>query len=267
MEPITAILALGLLVVVAVAVVRLLFDVVTVHDYERGLRYTRGKFTGLVDAGVYATFRPLSTLRVFDVRPVYLPLEGQEVLTKDGANVRITLIARYVVGDPAAAVRADQDFRRAIYVTLQLALRDALAGRTLDELLESRAQLGSRVFDTAAAPLAKLGIELLSVAVRDVMVPAELKRAFAGAIAAQKEGAIALERARGETAALRNLANAARMLEDHPSLVQLRVLQEIGASSGNTVVVGMPEAANIATRRTRRGAGATTQSADGNSGD
>jgi regulator of protease activity HflC (stomatin/prohibitin superfamily) len=255
-EPITAVLALALLLVVAIAVVRLLFDVVTVHDFERGLRYTRGHLTGLLDAGVYTTFRPLSSIRVFDVRPAYVPIEGQEILTSDGANVRVSLVARYVVGDPAAAVNADQDFRRAVYVALQLGLRDALAGRSLDEVLASRAELGTRIFESTAAPLAKIGIELLSVAVRDVMVPAELKRAFAGVIAARKDGAIALERARGETAALRNLANAARMVEDNPSLLQLRLLQQIGDSSGNTVVVGMAEAPLTVRRARRTAAGA-----------
>jgi regulator of protease activity HflC (stomatin/prohibitin superfamily) len=263
-EPITAVLALVLLVVVAIALLRLLFDVVTVHDFERGLRYTRGRFTGLLDAGVYATFRPLSSIRVVDARPSYVSIEGQEILTSDGANVRVSLVGRYVVGDPAAAVNADQDFRRAVYVTLQLGLRDALAGRSLDEVLASRAEFGTRIFDATAAPLAKIGIELLSVAVRDVMVPAELKRAFAGVIAARKQGAIALERARGETAALRNLANAARMLEDNPGLVQLRLLQEIGDSSGNTVVVGMPEAP-LAVRRARRTAPAVPGSNDDDS--
>src|SRR4051812_36268942 len=78
------------------------------------------------------------------------------------------------------------------------------------------------------------------VDVRDVMVPSELKRAFAGIVAARREGEAAVERARGETAALRGLANAGRMLEDSPGLLQLRILQQLGASSGNSIVLGWP---------------------------
>ncbi|HKG57976.1 MAG TPA: slipin family protein [Candidatus Limnocylindrales bacterium] len=241
MTPIVAILAIGLLAVVGVAVARLLFDIVTIHDYERGLRYTRGRFVGLVDAGAYVSFRPVSEIRVIDARPVFATVEGQEVLTADGVSLKASLAARYVVADPAAAVTADQDFRRALYLILQLALREGMSGRTADEILASRAQLGPRVMERAASPLARLGLELLSVDIRDLMVPGELKRMFAGVVAARKEGEAALERARGETAALRNLANAARMLEDHPTLVQLRALQEIGASSGNTIVLGMQD--------------------------
>ncbi len=241
MDPVVAILAISLLVLLAVVVARLLFDIVTIHDYERGLRYNRGRFSGLVDAGVYVSFRPVSEIRVLDMRPVFVTVEGQEILTSDGVNLKASLAARYVVGDPVAAVTGDQDFARAMHLVLQLALREALAGKTADDLIATRTQLGPVILEGAAGALAKLGVELLSVDIRDLMVSAELKRIFAGVVAARKEGEAALERARGETAALRSLANAARMLEDNPGLVQLRMLQEIGASSGNTIMLGMPE--------------------------
>jgi hypothetical protein len=77
--------------------------------------------------------------------------------------------------------------------------------------------------------------------VRDVMLPGELKRAYASVIVTRKEGEAALERARAETAALRGLANAGRTLADNPGLLQLRILQELGSSSGNTVVFGAPD--------------------------
>jgi hypothetical protein len=102
-----------------------------------------------------------------------------------------------------------------------------------------------------------IGIELLSVDVRDVMVPAELKRAYAAVVAARQEGAVSLERARGETAALRSLANAGRLLDDHPGLLSLRLVQELGAHGGNTVVLGVPDAsgAGVPSVPRRRGRG------------
>jgi len=252
-EPILTVLAAAVVVVVVAAVLSGLLGIVVVHDHERGLRYNRGRLKGLLDPGAYLQFRPVSEIRVFDVRPAFVTIDGQDVLTADGVNLRISLVARYLVGDPAAAVGGDQDYRRALHIILQLGLREALSGRTADEILAARAELGPAVMERSAAALARVGVELLSVDVRDLMLPAELKRAFAGVVAARKEGEIALERARGETAALRNLANAARMLEDHPGLVQLRLLQEIGGSTSNTVVIGMPDGATNVTR-TRRAA-------------
>jgi regulator of protease activity HflC (stomatin/prohibitin superfamily) len=111
----------------------------------------------------------------------------------------------------------------------------------LGEVLAARRDLGPELREACAGQLAAIGVELLTVDVRDVMLPGELKRVFASVIAARKEGEAALERARAETASLRALANAGRMLDDNPGLLQLRILQELGESSGNSVVFGAPE--------------------------
>ncbi len=246
MNPLATLLGLLLVVGLVLVLLRLLVAPVTIHDFERGLRYTNGRFRGLLAGGVHLSVPPFREIRVIDTRPVHQVLEGQEVLTADAVALRITLVARYVVADPVAAVTGDQDYRRALYLTFQLALREVVAATSADELLASRARVGPAVMDRAAPILARLGLEVLSVELRDLMVPGELKRVFAGVVAARKEGEAALERARGETTALRNLANAARMLEEQPALGQLRLLQSIGASSGNTIVVSMPDGAKPA---------------------
>jgi regulator of protease activity HflC (stomatin/prohibitin superfamily) len=238
--------AVGWLVILAIAIAIVLVVLrtvrtVTVHEYERGLRFRRGRLAGLVDPGVHVVFRPLSEIRALDARPTVVPMEGQEVLTADGVAAKISLVARYEVGDPVAAITRDSAFERSTYLWLQLALRDAVSGRTLEETLAARRELGPEIRDAVAPRLAMLGVELLEVEVRDVMLPGELKRAFAAVLVARKEGQVALERARAETAALRSLANAGRVVADNPALLQLRILHEVGASSGNTVVFGAPE--------------------------
>lgn len=252
MDALVPVLSIAVAIVIVVAVGRALFDVVTIHDYERGLRYSRGRFAGLLDAGTHVVFRPIGEIRLLDGRPVVSTIEGQEVLTADGVNVKVSLATRHVIDDPVTAVTSDQDYRRAFYVTLQLGLREVVAGRTADELLAARTEIGRAVFELTASRIASLGLELLSVEVRDLMLPADLKRAFAGVVAARKSGEAALERARGETAALRNLANAAGVLEQHPGLLQIRALQEVGGSSGNTIMLGLADgvAPNAAKRRT-----------------
>lgn len=93
------------------------------------------------------------------------------------------------------------------------------------------------------AKAADFGLRLITVSVKDIMFPGKLKEIFAQVVTARKEGLAALEKARGETAALRSLANAARMLEGNPNLLQLRLLQAVGESSGSTLVLGLPPAA------------------------
>ncbi len=264
--------------IVVVAVIALLAVLVsrwvrfvTVHDYERGLRFSRGRLVGLVGSGTHVSVSPFSEIQVLDGRPTAMLVEGQEVMTADGVALKVSLAARYVVGDPVAAVTGDADFRRAIYLMLQLTLRDALAGRPVADALAERREIGAAIRQAAAADLATLGVELLAVEIRDLMVPGELKRAFAGVIVARKDGEAALERARGETAALRNLANAGRMVEDNPGLLQLRIVQQLGASGGNTVMLGMPDgvppagpAATMAARRRRPLPAGPDADSDGN---
>jgi regulator of protease activity HflC (stomatin/prohibitin superfamily) len=231
---------LAVLIVVAL-LVRAFVKVVTIHDYERGLHYRNGRFTGLVDAGSRIVIKPISEVRILDGRPAFTTVEGQEVLTADGVAVKVSLVARYVVGDPVAAVTNDQNYLWALHVELQLGLRDAVAAATLEDLLASRSKIGPALMERTASTLARVGIELLGVEVRDLMVPGELKRLFAGVVAARKEGEASLERVRAETAALRSLANAGRMVEDNPGLLQLRMLQQVGGSTGNTVLLSMPD--------------------------
>ncbi len=216
---------------------------VLIRDYERGLRFVRGRFVGLLEAGSHWYFKPLTEVEVVDSRPSSISVDGQEVLTADGVAVKVSLVVRSVVGDPVARINADQDADRHLYLLVQLGLREVVAGRELVDVLSARTTIGPAIAEIVAARMGEIGIELLSVDVRDVMVPSELKRAYSAVVAARHEGAASLERARGETAALRSLANAGRLLDDHPGLLSLRLVQELGATAGNTVVLGLPDAA------------------------
>lgn len=232
----------------------------TIREYQRGMRFDRGRFVGLLDAGTHVWFKPTTDVVVVDGRPSSVAIDGQEVLTFDGVAVKVSLVVRSVIGDPVARLNADQDADRLLYLLVQLGLREVVAGRELGDLLLARTTIGPAIRDIAAARMGEIGVELLSVDVRDVMVPAELKRAYAAVIAARHEGAASLERARGETAALRSLANAGKLLDDNPGLLSLRLVQELGVRGGNTVVLGLPEASVRATTGAPRPAARTGRS-------
>jgi regulator of protease activity HflC (stomatin/prohibitin superfamily) len=224
----------------AIAIGRLVGRV-TINEYERGLHIERGRFVGLLEPGQHTYFKPTTQMQVVDSRPSAMPVDGQEVMTSDGVSVKVSLVLRSVIGDPVARRLADQDPDRLLYLLVQLGLREVVSGRDLADVLSGRTTIGPAVAEIVASRMGELGIELLSVDVRDVMVPAELKRAYAAVVAARQEGAAGLERARGETAALRSLANAGKLLEDHPGLLSLRMVQELGVRGGNTVVLELPD--------------------------
>jgi regulator of protease activity HflC (stomatin/prohibitin superfamily) len=233
------IIVLILVVVVVALLIRAFVTVVTVRDYQRGLHYRQGRLVGLLSTGTHFAIRPITEIQLLDARPTLLTVPGQEILTSDGVALKISLTAHYVVADPVAALTNDQSWLAALYAALHAGLRDAIARRTADDILAARGGIGPAIAESVASEIARIGVELLGVDVRDVMVPSELKRAFAGIVAARREGEAALERARGEGAALRSLANSGRLLDENPGLLQLRVLQQLGATSGNTIMLDL----------------------------
>lgn len=122
---------------------------------------------------------------------------------------------------------------------MQMAVRQLISGEKVDSIIEQRASLSGRIVELTQEKIAALGLRLISAEIKDVMLPGELRRTFAQVVKAEKEGQAALERARGETAALRSLANAAKMAEGNPNLLQLRALQLMSESSGNTIMLGV----------------------------
>jgi regulator of protease activity HflC (stomatin/prohibitin superfamily) len=130
-----------------------------------------------------------------------------------------------------------------------LAVREVISTSKADELMENRAGFAEKIRVLAEPQVQRLGLKLLAADLKDLMISGDLKKSFAQVVRARKEGEAALERARGETAALRSLANAARMLQDNPQLMQLRMLQAMGESAGNTLVVGLPATLPLRNRK------------------
>jgi regulator of protease activity HflC (stomatin/prohibitin superfamily) len=215
---------------------------ITIFEYERGIRYRNGRFTGILEPGRHWVYRPRVMIRKVDVRPRFVTIAGQEVLSSDGVTLKVSLAAEYEIADPDVAVNKVESADQALYLTLQLALREIVGEAKIDDVLARREEFGQRLLELASGPAEQVGLRLLGVNVKDIMFPGELKKIFSQVVQAQKEGQAALEKVRSETAALRGLANAARMIEGNPSLFQLRLLQQLAASAGNTVVLGFPTA-------------------------
>lgn len=221
---------------------------VTVYEFQRALRYRKGRFLSVLGPGQYWILEARTTITPVDVRPNFITLMGQEVLTADGVPLKISIAANYEMSDPQLAINGQANYAQALYLLLQLAVREIISTSKADELLENRAGFAEKIRTLAEPQVQRLGLKLLTADLKDLMISGDLKKSFAQVVKARKEGEAALERARGETAALRSLANAARMLQDNPQLVQLRMLQAMGESGGNTLVVGLPAALPLAGR-------------------
>jgi regulator of protease activity HflC (stomatin/prohibitin superfamily) len=213
---------------------------IVVREWERVLRYRDGRFTELLPPGVHWRGRFHAQHVRVDLRPRLVAVPGQEVLTSDGLSVKVSLLARCRISDARAwheTVARPDDF---VYATLQIAVREAVASRTLDELLAARAELGPGLAEAATATATEVGLTLDEVKVRDLMVPAELRRAATEAATARAQGQAALERARSEVAATRALANAAKLAAGNPALLQLRTLQAVEAGRATVILSPAP---------------------------
>lgn len=207
-----------------------------------GLLYHRGKFVEVLRAGEHIRWGLKFTLGVSDLRKTSALVAGQEMLSADNVSLKASVLVTYQVVDPAKAAHETQNWLGDLYNATQIALRAVAGGVKMEALLGQRLDVGAQLLARVKADAETIGINVLTIEVKDVMLPNDLKRAFADVLKAKQEGQAALERARGESASLRNLANAARVLEGNPALQNLRLMQSLAAAqhAGNTFVLGMP---------------------------
>ncbi len=247
--------AAAAVVVVACA----LFWKETVYEFERGLLFRKGVYCRTLLPGRYWFLPMRSMIQKIDVRLRTISVPSQEVLSSDNVTIKITLAAQYSVTDPALAVTKVEKFQDAFYMLLQISLRDLVGGLTIDEVIAKRQEIGKTLFEKTEAKVKDLGLTLHVADVKDIMFPGDLKKMFAQVVKARIEGQAILERARGESAALRNLANAAKMVDGNPSLIHLRLLQSIEAGTGNTMVLGFPSDMMPLPQRNKRQAGENSE--------
>jgi regulator of protease activity HflC (stomatin/prohibitin superfamily) len=228
--------------IIALPVLKKFRRVFCVPEGFTGLVYHHGLYVRRNNAGRHVFWGRGWTMNLIDLRKASVLVAGQEVLTSDSVSLKISLVVAYQITDPVKVAHETQNSLGDLYNAAQLALRAVVNGVAVEALLNQRLEIGAQLLARVQPEAAKIGINALTVEVKDVIFPAELKRAFADVLKAKQEGQAALERARGESASLRNLANAARVLEGNPALMNLRLMQALNAAhnAGNTLVLGVP---------------------------
>jgi regulator of protease activity HflC (stomatin/prohibitin superfamily) len=211
----------------------------TVSAHERALEYVDGVCTRVLEPGRHRVPARASYQRV-DVRERIVATAPQDVLTSDGVSVRVTAAIRWKVTDAQRYAETTLDPAGVVYLAVQIALRDALVTVDVDDLVRQARLAGAALAEPARSAGATVGIDVLEVVVKDVILPPELRAAYAELVTARTRGQAQLEAARAETAALRSLANGAKLLDDHPALARQRLIQAL--PYGTTLKVALPEA-------------------------
>lgn len=241
---------------IVLSIFKKLFKQVTIFEYEKGLLYKNGKFIKILDAGkywannfellnlstnynnMYANNNVTTLIKKIDIRPANMTINSQEILSNDNISLKITLVTRFEIINPIIAINNVQSFYDDLYLQSQIALRETVGSLKIDYLLENRSEINSKLYELIFPKAEEIGIKIHFISIKDIIFPGELKQVFAQVVKAQKEGQALLEKARGETASIRNLINASKILDENPSLIYLRMLQALGESKGNTLVLG-----------------------------
>jgi len=231
--------ALLVLVVLLVVIARVLGSRITIYDHEVGLLYVSGMLRRSLGPGGHWILQPFAEVRKLDLRPRVVTVPGQEVLTSDNVSIKTSLLLRYRIEKPELAVQSATSFEEVLYADAQVALREIVGGMAIESLVSERLSLGTALEERLRPKATALGLLLESAGLKDLIFPPLLRQVFHQVVEARKASQASLERARGEVATLRSLANAARMLENNPALLALRTLETVSTGK-HTLVMGAP---------------------------
>jgi hypothetical protein len=200
-----------------------------IEAHEAGLLFVDGVLKEKLGPGMHAFWnvgREVKIKRV-DLRPEALEVTAQEILTKDRVGVRVTLTAFYRIADPEKAAIASADVPTTLYRLVQFAIREAVATRTLDDILAARDTIDKEVRAFVTERARTLGAEIGEIGVKDVILPGDVRDLLNKVVEAERVAKANLIRRQEETAATRSLLNTARLMEDNPLLLKLKELEAL----------------------------------------
>ncbi len=214
-----------------------------VNQYERGVMFTIGKFRGIKQPGWRIVIPVIQRMVKVDIRTKVVDVPNQEAITKDNISVSINAVIYYKVSDAAKSVLEVENFYFAVSQLAQTTMRNAVGEVTLDELLKNRDGIAERIqtiVDKASDPW---GIKVEAVELKDIGLPADMKRTMAKVAEAEREKQAVIINAQGELAAAENISKAAKMLSETPGALHLRTLQsinDISSDQSNTTIWMVP---------------------------
>lgn len=212
-----------------------------VESYEKGLLIVDGKFVKILEGGTYYWWKNNTTIQVAkaDMRQLQLEISGQEILTKDKANLRLNFFVQYRITDIVKALYENKEYDKQLYVLLQLALREYIGGFTLDELLDKKDNIAQYILKNTVEKAAELGIEVKNCGVRDIILPGDMKDIMNQVLMAEKKAQANIIMRREETASMRSLLNTAKLMEENETLWKLKEMEYVEkiADKINTISV------------------------------
>jgi regulator of protease activity HflC (stomatin/prohibitin superfamily) len=229
--------------VVIVIIFFLLSGIRIVQEYERGVIFIIGKLRGAKGPGFFWVPPIITRMIKVDLRVVTLTVPPQEVITRDNVTIKVTAVIYFYVVDPSAAIVNVMNFMQATTQIGQTTLRNVLGQSELDELLSQRNKINRELQSIIDEHTERWGVKVTAVEIKDIELPVTMQRAMAKQAEAEREKRAKIIHAEGEFQASTQLAQAARIIAEQPSTLQLRYLQtltEIAVEKNSTIVFPLP---------------------------
>lgn len=213
---------------------RLNLTQVEVAEGHTGLLTVDGVLVDQLAPGAHAFWKTGRNvvIKQIDLRHRTHEVTGQEILTKDRVTIRVNLSAEFRVVDPVKAVGTVKDFDQALHRALQLAFRKTLGAMTLDRLLAEKVNVDSEAAERVRAQMAGIGLEVGEIALKDVILPGEMREILTAVVAAEKQAEANVIRRREETNATRSLLNTAKVMAENPVMLRLKELEALETIAG-----------------------------------
>lgn len=232
-----------LTVIIIIAVIIILASIRQINQYERGVRFTMGKFTGIMGPGWRIVIPVFQTYQKVDMRIKAVDVPDQEAITRDNISVKVNAVIYYKVSDAEKAIIEVQNFFFAVSQLAQTTMRNVVGEVNLDELLSNRDEIAEKIRSIVDRATDAWGITVNSVELKDVTLPEEMKRVIGKQAEAEREKRSVIIKAEGEVIAAENLAKAANTLSASSGALHLRTLNtlnDLSSDQSNTVVFAVP---------------------------
>lgn len=233
---------LGLIILI-VFVVIILISLKQINQYERGVKFTLGKFSKIMKPGWRIVFPIFQSFRKVDIRTKVDDVPEQEAITKDNVSVKINAVLYYKVFDASLAVLEVENFYYATAQLAQTTMRNIVGSVTLDELLSEREKVSTKIKEIIDKETDPWGIKVENVELKDISLTNEMKRVIARAAEAEREKQAVITKSEGEAEAADNLAKAAEKLGNSPGALHLRTLEtinDVSSDQSNTIFFALP---------------------------
>jgi regulator of protease activity HflC (stomatin/prohibitin superfamily) len=230
-------------ILIIIALVILIVSIKQINQYERGVKFTIGKFTGMMEPGWRIVIPIFQSYQKIDMRVRAVDVPDQEAITKDNISVTVNAVIYYRISHAEKAILEVENVYYAVSQLAQTTMRNVVGEVDLDELLSNRDAIAERIRAIVDEASDAWGVKVNSVELKDVTLPEEMKRVIGKQAEAERERRAVIIKAEGEVVAAENISRAAGILAQHEGSLHLRTLHsinDISSDQSNTVVFAVP---------------------------